>query len=115
VRLTGYAHGGGCACKIPPGELETMLAGLAGVPSVPPLVGFDEGDDAAAVRLDGNGTAILSTVDFFTPVVDDACDWGRIDAANAQTSGALLVCGEVPGAPVIGELRPRGDHLIEVR
>jgi selenide, water dikinase len=83
VRLTGYAHGGGCACKIPPGELETMLAGLAGVPSVPSLVGFDEGDDAAAVRLDGNGTAVLSTVDFFTPVVDDAYDWGRIAAANA--------------------------------
>jgi selenide, water dikinase len=83
VRLTGYAHGGGCACKIPPGELELMLAGLTGAPSLPLLVGFDEGDDAAAVRLDGNGTAVLSTVDFFTPVVDDAYDWGRIAAANA--------------------------------
>ena len=60
-----------------------MLAGLAGVPFVPALVGFAEGDDAAAVRLDGNGTAVLSTVDFFTPVVDDAYDWGRIAAANA--------------------------------
>jgi selenide,water dikinase len=83
VRLTGYAHGGGCACKIPPGELETMVAGLGGVGHPSLLVGLDGGDDAAAVRLDGNGTALLSTVDFFTPVVDDAYDWGRIAAANA--------------------------------
>ncbi|MBJ7609653.1 MAG: selenide, water dikinase SelD [Candidatus Dormibacteraeota bacterium] len=82
VRLTGYAHGGGCACKIPPGELETMVAGLVGVEHPSLLVGLDGGDDAAAVRLD-NGTALLSTVDFFTPVVDDPYDWGRIAAANA--------------------------------
>ena len=83
MRLTEYAHGGGCACKIPPGELEEMVAGLVGVPSETLLVGLDHGDDAAAVRLNGNGTAVLSTVDFFTPVVDDAYDWGRIAAANA--------------------------------
>jgi len=83
MRLTEYAHGGGCACKIPPGELEEMVAGLVGVPSETLLVGLDHGDDAAAVRLDGNGNAVLSTVDFFTPVVDDAYDWGRIAAANA--------------------------------
>ncbi len=83
VRLTEYAHGGGCACKIPPGELEEMIAGLAGASSASLLVGLDPGDDAAAVRLDGNGMAVLSTVDFFTPVVDDAYDWGRIAAANA--------------------------------
>jgi selenide, water dikinase len=83
MRLTGYAHGGGCACKIPPGELEEMVAGLVGVPSETLIVGLDHGDDAAAVRFDNNGTAVLSTVDFFTPVVDDAYDWGRIAAANA--------------------------------
>ena len=83
MRLTEYAHGGGCACKIPPGELEEMIAGLVGAPSASLLVGLDPGDDAAAVRLDGNGMAVLSTVDFFTPVVDDAYDWGRIAAANA--------------------------------
>src|SRR3954451_13587954 len=86
VRLTQYAHGGGCACKIPPGELETMVAGLVGAaPVASPyelLVGLDGGDDAAAVRYDGD-TAILATTDFFTPVVDDAYDWGRIAAANA--------------------------------
>jgi selenide, water dikinase len=86
-RLTGYAHGGGCACKIPPGELEQIVGGLAGAAPVrEPLgelvVGLDGGDDAAAVRME-NGVAILATTDFFTPVVDDAYDWGRIAAANA--------------------------------
>ena len=83
MRLTGYAHGGGCACKIPPGELEEIVAGLIGVPGDTLIVGLDHGDDAAAVQLDGSGVAVLSTVDFFTPVVDDAYDWGRIAAANA--------------------------------
>jgi len=83
MRLTGYAHGGGCACKIPPGELEEMVAGLVGVPSETLVVGLDDGDDAAAVRIAADGTVVLSTVDFFTPVVDDAYDWGRIAAANA--------------------------------
>ncbi len=87
VRLTQYAHGGGCACKIPAGELETMVAGLlTGSPMADPagelLVGLDDGDDAAVVRIDGD-TAIIATADFFTPVVDDAYDWGRIAAANA--------------------------------
>jgi selenide,water dikinase len=88
VRLTGYAHGGGCACKIPPGELESVVASLS-----PPwtvnsgyagdlLVGLDTGDDAAVVRF-GTGPAVVATADFFTPVVDDPYDWGRIAAANA--------------------------------
>lgn len=83
VRLTQYAHGGGCACKIPPGELETIVAGLTGDHPPSLIVGLDDGDDAAAVRLSDDGTALLSTVDFFTPVVDDAYDWGRISATNA--------------------------------
>lgn len=82
VRLTHYAHGGGCACKIPPGELEEMVAGLTRQDWPSLLVGLDDGDDAAAVRIEG-GQAVLSTSDFFTPVVDDAYDWGRIAAANA--------------------------------
>src|SRR3954454_21332852 len=86
-RLTQYAHGGGCACKIPPGELEQMVAGLArpARPSVPLngelLVGLGDGDDAAVV-VTASGT-LVATADFFTPVVDDAYDWGRIAAANA--------------------------------
>jgi selenide,water dikinase len=82
VRLTGYAHGGGCACKIPPGELEQAVASLTGQAGDDVLVGLDDGDDAAAVRL-RDDLAVLSTADFFTPVVDDAFDWGRIAAANA--------------------------------
>jgi selenide,water dikinase len=82
VRLTQYAHGGGCACKIPPGELETMVAGLEPPAAEELLVGLDAGDDAAAVRFAGD-SAVVSTADFFTPVVDDPYDWGRIAAANA--------------------------------
>ena len=81
-RLTQFAHGGGCACKIPPGELEELVAGLVGTPAPELLVGLDDGDDAAAVRIEG-GQAVLATADFFTPVVDDPYDWGRIAAANA--------------------------------
>ncbi|PMR58196.1 selenide, water dikinase SelD [Verrucosispora sp. ts21] len=83
VRLTRYARGGGCACKIPPGELEAMVAGLGpAAGSADLLVGLEHGDDAAVVRLDER-TGIVSTADFFTPVVDDAYDWGRIAATNA--------------------------------
>jgi selenide,water dikinase len=98
-RLTQYAHGGGCACKIPPGELETVVAGLIGadVPQGPGelLVGLDDGDDAAVVRI-ANGTAIVATADFFTPVVDNAYDWGRIAAANALSD--VYAMG---GSPVV--------------
>jgi selenide, water dikinase len=98
-RLTQYAHGGGCACKIPPGELESVVAGLVG-PDAPAgpgdlLVGLDDGDDAAVVRL-AAGTAVVATADFFTPVVDDAYDWGRIAAANALSD--VYAMG---GAPVV--------------
>ena len=85
-RLTSYAHGGGCACKIPPGELEDVVAGLVGAPVTDPagelVVGLADGDDAAAVTI-RDGLAVIATADFFTPVVDDAFDWGRIAATNA--------------------------------
>ncbi|MCW2636556.1 MAG: selD, partial [Blastococcus sp.] len=82
VRLTQYAHGGGCACKIPPGELEEVVRGLLGTQHADLLVGLEDGDDAAVFRVDAD-TAVISTADVFTPVVDDAYDWGRIAAANA--------------------------------
>jgi selenide,water dikinase len=87
MRLTQYARGGGCACKIPPGELEAVIAALTSgytgpEPAAELLVGLEGGDDAAVVRL-ADGTAIVTTADFFTPVVDDPYDWGRIAAANA--------------------------------
>ncbi|GAA1586239.1 selenide, water dikinase SelD [Kribbella hippodromi] len=82
-RLTQYAAGGGCACKVPPGELERVLAGTGTARANGELlVGVENGDDAAAVRIDGT-RAMIATADFFTPVVDDAYDWGRIAATNA--------------------------------
>ncbi|WP_026422688.1 selenide, water dikinase SelD [Actinokineospora inagensis] len=84
-RLTQFAHGGGCACKIPPGELERVVSGLTTTPRDAHgelLVGLATGDDAAVVRLRPD-LALVATTDFFTPVVDDPHDWGRIAAANA--------------------------------
>src|SRR6187399_225665 len=85
-RLTQYAHGGGCACKIPPGQLEDVVRGLTDARPRDPLgellVGLDSGDDGVAVRI-RPGLALVATTDFFTPVVDDPYDWGRIAAANA--------------------------------
>ncbi|WKN49308.1 selenide, water dikinase SelD [Nocardioides sp. Arc9.136] len=87
LRLTQFASGGGCACKVPPGELERVLGDLPGGrlaqdASGDLLVGLDHGDDAAAVRIDAD-RAVIATTDFFTPVVDDAYDFGRIAATNA--------------------------------
>jgi selenide,water dikinase len=107
LRLTQLGHGGGCACKIPPGELEAVVADLigtaAGDDAAELLVGLDDGDDAAAIRIDGN-IAIIATADFFTPVVDDAYDWGRIAAANALSDvyamgGRPLVAVNLLGWP----------------
>ena len=82
-RLTQTAAGGGCACKVPPGELERILQVLPGSGSAGDLlVGLEHGDDGAVVRLDAS-RAVIATADFFTPVVDDPYDWGRIAAANA--------------------------------
>jgi len=83
VRLTQYAHGGGCACKIPPGELEEAVARL--IPARRPadlLIGVEHGDDAAVVQISAD-RAVVATADFFTPVVDDAFTFGQIAAANA--------------------------------
>jgi selenide,water dikinase len=82
LRLTTLAAGGGCACKIPPGELEEAVRGLAGQTGDGLIVGLDTGDDAA-VSIVAPGVAVVVTADFFTPVVDDPYDWGRIAAANA--------------------------------
>ena len=94
IRLTQFASGGGCACKIPPGELEEAVKGLVGAPNPSVLVGLDDGDDAAAVRV--GDQAVLSTADFFTPVVDDPYDFGRIAATNALSD--IYAMG---GTPVV--------------
>lgn len=81
-RLTNYTHGLGCACKLRPQELEKILAALP-APSDPALmVGAETSDDAAVYRLN-EGLAVVQTVDFFTPIVDDPYWFGAISAANS--------------------------------
>lgn len=83
VKLTQYSHGAGCGCKISPAILDKMLHSSIKHPAdARLLVGNDTRDDAAAFDL-GNGTALISTTDFFMPIVDDAFDFGRIASTNA--------------------------------
>jgi selenide,water dikinase len=88
-RLTSLSPGAGCACKLPLAKLEALFASMGPAPFMNPgpaagdlLVGAAEGDDAAVLRLDDERALVLTT-DFFTPIVDDPGDWGRIAAANA--------------------------------
>ncbi len=85
TRLTSLSHGAGCACKLSPDELAEIIGPLAGHPAYASpqlLVGVGTSDDAGVWKLDG-GQHLVQTVDFFTPIVDDPFDWGRIAAANA--------------------------------
>jgi selenide, water dikinase len=83
IRLTQYSHGAGCGCKIAPNVLERILKSNSAMPDNDRLlVGNHSKDDAAVYDL-GNGTALISTTDFFMPIVDDPYDFGRIAAANA--------------------------------
>ncbi len=83
IKLTEYSHGAGCGCKISPMLLDEILETSVKVSSYPNLlVGNSDKDDAAAFDL-GNGTSVLSTTDFFMPIVDDAFTFGQIAATNA--------------------------------
>jgi selenide,water dikinase len=83
IKLTQYSHGGGCGCKIAPGVLEEILTSQFAFPDNKNLlVGNHSKDDAAVYDL-GNGTAVISTTDFFMPIVNDPFDFGRIASANA--------------------------------
>ncbi len=83
VKLTQYSHGAGCGCKISPKILDQILkSNLASPGNDNLLVGNHSKDDAAVLDL-GNGTAMISTTDFFMPIVDDPYEFGRIAAANA--------------------------------
>ncbi|MEM7036438.1 MAG: selenide, water dikinase SelD [Bacteroidota bacterium] len=83
IKLTQFSHGAGCGCKIAPAVLDKILHTATPAPPDPNLlVGNDHRDDAAVYRL-GNGQALISTTDFFMPIVDDAYDFGRIASANA--------------------------------
>ncbi|HEY2160843.1 MAG TPA: selenide, water dikinase SelD [Solirubrobacteraceae bacterium] len=93
VPLTSLSHGAGCGCKLPAAAIGPLLASLpAGVdPNV--LVGFDTSDDAGVYRV-RDDLAIVNTVDFFTPIVDDAFDFGRIAATNAVSD--IYAMGATP-------------------
>jgi selenide,water dikinase len=83
IKLTRYSHGAGCGCKISPAILDEILRSNTQYQADPRLlVGNEKRDDAAVLDL-GNGTALISTTDFFMPIVDDAYDFGRIASANA--------------------------------
>src|SRR5919199_866187 len=81
VRLTALSHGAGCACKLSPSELHPLLEELPAPDDPRVLVGSDTADDAAAFYLSPD-LAILTTVDFFTPIVDDPYDFGRMAATG---------------------------------
>jgi len=82
LRLTEYSHGAGCACKLSPVELGQVLAALPPIVDPNVLVGIASRDDAAVYRVAAD-RAIVATVDFFTPIVDDPWEFGAIAAANA--------------------------------
>jgi selenide,water dikinase len=105
IRLTQYSHGAGCGCKISPKQLDNILQSTRETIAYPALlVGNDSKDDAAAFDL-GNGTSVLSTTDFFMPIVDDPFIFGRIAATNAISDiyamgGRPLMAVSIFGWPV---------------
>jgi len=105
IKLTKFSHGAGCGCKIAPNVLEKILHTSSLVPRPSSLlVGYDTKDDAAVYDI-GNGKAIISTTDFFMPIVDDAFDFGRIASANAISDvyamgGKPLMAIAILGWPV---------------
>jgi selenide,water dikinase len=105
IKLTKYSHGAGCGCKISPQVLDEILKSNIAIPDNNKLiVGNHSRDDAAVFDL-GSGTALITTTDFFMPIVDDAYDFGRIAAANAISDvyamgGKPLIAIAILGWPV---------------
>ena len=105
VKLTEYSHGAGCGCKISPMLLDEILESSRETAIYPHLlVGNANKDDAAAFDL-GNGTSVLSTTDFFMPIVDDAFTFGQIAATNALSDiyamgGKPLMAISIFGWPI---------------
>ena len=105
IKLTQYSHAAGCGCKIAPAVFENILKSNVSMPSnANLLVGNSTKDDAAVYDI-GNGKALISTVDFFMPIVDDAFDFGRIASANAISDvyamgGKPILATAILGWPV---------------
>ncbi len=110
IKLSSMAHGGGCGCKLSPAVLSSLLAGMPKTQAYQKLlVGTETGDDAAVWQLD-SGTCLISTADFFTPMVDDPRDFGRIAAANAISDvyamgGKPIFALAILGMP-LGKIEP---------
>jgi cysteine desulfurase NifS/selenium donor protein len=101
VRLTRYTHGLGCACKLRPQDLERVLKVLPGPTDPNVLVGAATADDAAVYRL-RDDLAIVQTVDFFTPIVDDPFDFGAISAANSLSDVYAMGARPLLALSVVG-------------
>lgn len=110
-KLTALAHGGGCGCKLSPGVLRELLGALPPQGLFPELlVGTETGDDAAVYRIN-DSQAVVSTTDFFMPIVDDPFDFGRIAAANALSDvyamgGRPIMALAILGMP-LGKIDPQ--------
>jgi len=102
VRLTRFSHGGGCGCKIAPSVLSRLLA-ESPLRALPPelLVGTETRDDAAVWQLDAE-QALVATTDFFTPIVDDPNDFGRIAAANALSDVYAMGARPIFALAIVG-------------
>jgi len=100
-RLTSFARGAGCGCKLPAAELHALLGDLDAGPRDRVLVGFEGADDAAVVQVAPH-LALVQTVDFFTPVVDDPADFGAIAAANALSDVYAMGGRPISALSIVG-------------
>src|SRR6266481_4753012 len=102
IRLTEFSHGGGCGCKIAPAVLSEILAStlIRGLPKEL-LVGTETADDAAVYRLN-DSQALVATTDFFTPIVDDPYDFGRIAATNALSDVYAMGARPIFALAIVG-------------
>ncbi|MCW5912264.1 MAG: selenide, water dikinase SelD [Cyclobacteriaceae bacterium] len=102
IKLTQYSHGAGCGCKIAPAVLDKILHSDFKAEAFPKLlVGNESKDDAAVYELD-NGTCIISTTDFFMPVVDDAFTFGKIASVNAISDVYAMGGSPVMALAILG-------------
>src|SRR5438477_366438 len=122
IRLTEFSHGGGCGCKIAPAILSEILSAspIRGLPA-DLLVGTETSDDAAVYKLN-ESQALVATTDFFTPIVDDPYDFGRIAATNAISDiyamggRPIMALADMPAVHALTDVTGFGlaGHLLEM-
>ena len=112
MALTSLSHGAGCGCKLPAAEIGPLLAGLSTPADPNVVVGFHTSDDAGVYRV-RDDLAIVQTVDFFTPIVDDPFDFGRIAAANALSDVYAMGATPVSALNLVAfSLRDLGQDVL---